>query len=150
MFFGFAWAWLALAGRKAIPWLVTSFRDFEPPEYVPRTLARARTCTQCSHGPPVCPVTKSKSKDPRSEEQKIPMSEKKFILYTAINIYIAQNIAFQPEQTRPTKKNNEGNHVCVLHVLNRSFCPSHVRIPSQNRRWVMIPLLSALAKWSYN
>ena len=28
---GGSWAWLVLAGRKAIPWLFTSFRDFEPP-----------------------------------------------------------------------------------------------------------------------
>ena len=27
-FSGFAWAWLALAGQKAIPWLVARFRDF--------------------------------------------------------------------------------------------------------------------------
>ena len=74
--FGFAWAWLALAGRKAIPWLFTSFRDFEPPEHVPRTLARAHICSQCSRGPPACPVIDSKRKNPRAEEQKMPMSKK--------------------------------------------------------------------------
>ena len=76
MLFGFAWAWLALAGRKAIPWLFTSFRDFEPPEHVPRTLARAHICSQCSRGPPACPVIDSKRKNPRAEEQKMPMSKK--------------------------------------------------------------------------
>ena len=75
--FGFAWAWLALAGRKAIPWLFTGFCDFEPPEHVPRTSAEAHTCTQCSRGPPACPVTETKRKGPRAEEQKMPMSKKR-------------------------------------------------------------------------
>ena len=70
LFSGFAWAWLALAGRKAIPWLFTSFRDFEPLKHVPRILSRAHTCTQCLPGPPSCPVTESKRKDPRAEEKK--------------------------------------------------------------------------------
>ena len=69
LFFGFAWAWLALTCRKAIPWLMTSFRDFEPPEYVSRTSSRAHACAQCSRGPPAC----SKRKDPRALEQKMPM-----------------------------------------------------------------------------
>ena len=60
MIFGFAWAWLAVAGRKEIPVLFTILRDFEPLEHVSRTSARAHTCTQCSHGPPACPVTERK------------------------------------------------------------------------------------------
>ena len=35
----------ALGGRKRIPWLFASLRHFEPPEHVPRTSARAHTCT---------------------------------------------------------------------------------------------------------
>ena len=42
---GFSWTWLALAGRKRIPWLFSTFRDFEPPEHVPRTSGRAHTWT---------------------------------------------------------------------------------------------------------
>ena len=83
MFFGFSWAWLALAGRNAIPWLFTTFRDFEPSEHVPRTLARAHTYTQCSPGPPACPVTERKRKDPRAQEQRMPISKKSSIIYIA-------------------------------------------------------------------
>ena len=54
----------ALRGRKRTPWLFASFRDFEPPEHVPRTSARPHTCTQCSRGPRT-------RKDPRAEEQKL-------------------------------------------------------------------------------
>ena len=57
---GFAYAWLALAGRKAIPWLFTSFCDFEPPQHVPSTLAR---------GPHLQPVLKRASCVPRNREQ---------------------------------------------------------------------------------
>ena len=67
---------VGLPDRKAISWLFTSFRDFEPPEHVPRTLARAHTRTQCSPGPPHCPATASKRNDPRAEEQIMPMSKK--------------------------------------------------------------------------
>ena len=83
--FGFAWAWLALVGRKAIPWLFTSFRHFEPPEHVPRTSARAHTCTQCSRGPPACPAPDSKRKDRRAEEQKMPMSGKLHVILSNIS-----------------------------------------------------------------
>ena len=36
----------ALGGRKRISWLFASFRDFDLPEHVPRTSARAHTDTQ--------------------------------------------------------------------------------------------------------
>ena len=42
---GFAWAWLALAGRKAIPWLLARFCDFESPEHTPRSPGGTHTCT---------------------------------------------------------------------------------------------------------
>ena len=32
-------------GRQRIPWLLASFLNFEPAEHVPRTSARAHTCT---------------------------------------------------------------------------------------------------------
>ena len=35
----------ALGGPNWIPWLFASSHDFEPPEHVPRTSARAHTCT---------------------------------------------------------------------------------------------------------
>ena len=76
LFFRFAWAWLALAGRKEIPWLFYSCRDVGPPEYVPRSSARAHTCTQSLRGPPGSPSTESKRNDPRAEEQRRPMSKK--------------------------------------------------------------------------
>ena len=82
MFFGFAWAWLAIAGRKAIPWLFISFRDFELPEHVPQISVRAHTCAQFSRGPPACPVTERKRKDPRAEEQKMPTSKKIHIVHS--------------------------------------------------------------------
>ena len=41
---GLAWTWMALRARNASPWLLANFRDFEPPEHVPRTSARAYTC----------------------------------------------------------------------------------------------------------
>ena len=42
---GFTCAWMALCARNAPPWLLASFRDFGPPEHLPRTSARAHTCT---------------------------------------------------------------------------------------------------------
>ena len=56
------------SGLESDPVVIYQFRDFEPPEHTPWTLARAHTCVQCSPGPPVCPVTESKRKDPRAEE----------------------------------------------------------------------------------
>jgi len=64
----------ALGGRKRVPWLFASFRDFEPQEHVPRTSGRAHTCTQCSRGRP---ATESTKKDPRAEERKMPVCKKR-------------------------------------------------------------------------
>ena len=60
----------ALGGRKRIPWLSASFSDFKPQRtcHGPPVLA-----PQCSRGPPACPATESTRKDPRAEEQKMPM-----------------------------------------------------------------------------
>ena len=56
--------------------------DFEPPDHVPRTSARAHTCNVvtlvpwCSGGLPACLRAESTRKDPRPEEKKMPMCKK--------------------------------------------------------------------------
>ena len=62
--------------------VVYCFRNFEPPEHVPQTLARAHMYTQCSRGPAACLVTESKRKDPRAEEQKMLIDVKKRSYFT--------------------------------------------------------------------
>ena len=44
--------------------------DFEPPEHVPRTAARAYTCAVCSGGLSACPGGESTRKDSRPKEKK--------------------------------------------------------------------------------
>ena len=56
--------------------------DFEPPEHVLRTLARAHTCTMFSPGLPACPTTECKTKDPRAERQKCRCSQKVHIIHS--------------------------------------------------------------------
>ena len=67
---GFAWAWLALGGRKAIPRFLARFRDFERPEHAQRTPAGTHTCAVVyTHRPPACPTAESARKDPQPEEK---------------------------------------------------------------------------------
>ena len=51
IFWGVAWAWSALAGRKAIPRFLARFRDFERPEHAPRNPAGTHTCTLYRRAP---------------------------------------------------------------------------------------------------
>ena len=62
---------MALSARNASPWSIARFRDFEPPEHVPRTSARVRTCNLSTRGHPVCPAPKSTRNNQRSEENKM-------------------------------------------------------------------------------
>ena len=63
-FWGFAWAWLALAGCKAIPRLLARFRDFERPEHAPRSPAGTHTCTVVYRRPPCVPRSRERKKRP--------------------------------------------------------------------------------------
>ena len=81
---GFPWAWLALGGRKRVPWLLATFRDFESPEYVPGPRPGPTCAPQCSCGPLACPATESTRKDPRAKERKMRMCKKKSIWYIVI------------------------------------------------------------------
>ena len=81
MFLEFAWAWLALAGRKAIPRLLARFRDF----YAQSTHHGARPgptlAPWSAHGPPACPAAESARKDPRPEGKKL-LRKQNSISYT--------------------------------------------------------------------
>ena len=61
-FWGFASAWLALAGRKPIPRLLARFRDFERPEHAPRSPAGTTLAPWCTGCPPACPAAESARK----------------------------------------------------------------------------------------
>ena len=64
---GFAWAWLALAGRKALPRLVARFRNFERPEHAPRIPAGTHTCAVVYRRPPCVPCSREREKNSRPE-----------------------------------------------------------------------------------
>ena len=70
---GFAWAWLALAGRKAIPWLLARFRTFERPEQAPRSPAETATYTVCTGRLPA----QEREKRPAAGREKFCTPEKK-------------------------------------------------------------------------
>ena len=53
--------------------------DFEPPEHVPRTSARAKTCVRGPGGLPTCHGAESTRNDPRPEEKKNAEGPKKHI-----------------------------------------------------------------------
>ena len=57
---------------------------FEPPEHVPRTSARAQTCSRGPGGFPACHGAESTTTDPRPEEKKIPMGQKKSFVHSTI------------------------------------------------------------------
>ena len=69
---GFPLAWLALGGRKRIPWFLATFGDIERREHALRSSAGAHTCTVCTRGTPACSAAGSTRKDPRAEETKMP------------------------------------------------------------------------------
>ena len=54
--------------------------DFEPPEHVPRTSARAQTCVRGPGGLPACHGAESTRKDPQPEEKKNAEGPKEHIL----------------------------------------------------------------------
>ena len=74
---GFAWAWMALRARNAFP----SGGHFEPPEHVPRPLARGQTGVRGPGGLPACHRAESTRKDPRPEEKKMPKGQKNTFIY---------------------------------------------------------------------
>ena len=74
---GFPWAWLALGGRKRVPWLLATFRDFESPEYVPRTSARAHMCTAVFMRAPCVPRNREHEKRSAGERAKNAYVQKK-------------------------------------------------------------------------
>ena len=73
-FWGVAWAWWGQAGRKAIPWLLARFRDFERPEHAPLTPAGTQTCTVVYRRVPCVPRSR--------EREKRPAAGRYFFLYS--------------------------------------------------------------------
>ena len=82
--FGVPWAWLALGGRKRIQWILATFRDFEPQEHVPRTSARAHTCTAVFTRAPCVPRNREHEKRPGGGRAKNVDVQKKSIWYIVI------------------------------------------------------------------
>ena len=73
---GVAWAWLALDGRKAIPWLLTRFRDFERPEHTPRSPAGTHTCTVVYRRVPCVPRSREREKKTGGRKRRVLYSGK--------------------------------------------------------------------------
>ena len=55
--------------------------DFQPPEHMPRTSARAQTCVRGPGGLPACHGAESTRKDPRQEEKKMLKGQKNTFTY---------------------------------------------------------------------
>ena len=66
----------ALGERKRVPWLLASFRHFEPSEHVLRTSARAHTFTAVFTRASCIPRNRKHEKNPRAEEQKMSTCKK--------------------------------------------------------------------------
>ena len=63
--------------------VLANFRDFNPPEHVPRTSARAHTCAVVFGRAPCVPRSREhERKDPRPEEKKIPMCKKNTFIHS--------------------------------------------------------------------
>ena len=79
----FACAWMALSARNASPWLLASYRDFEPPEHGPLTSARAHTCTAVFTRASCVQCNRSREHEKRiaGGRAKMSMCKKKSIRY---------------------------------------------------------------------
>ena len=69
-YLGFAWAWLALAGRKANPRRHARFRDFEHPEHAPRSPAGTHTWAVVYTRPPCMLRSQEREKRPAAGREK--------------------------------------------------------------------------------
>ena len=78
--------------------------DFEPPEHVPRTSARAQTWARGLGELPACHGAESTRKDPQPEEKKKPNSQKN----TFIHGYNRHSVC--SIQHRPNKKKKSSNN----------------------------------------
>ena len=86
---GFACAWMTLRARHASPWLLASFRDFEPPEHVPRTSTSAHTCAAVYRRAPSVPRSREHEEGPAAGgEKKCHMCRKHTFIRSNINICI--------------------------------------------------------------
>ena len=85
-------------GRKRIPWLLASFRDFEPPEYEPRISARTNTCTAVFTRASCVPRNREHKKRPAGGKTKMPMREKShFSRIICSRCYTRRNLRFHVE-----------------------------------------------------
>ena len=75
---------MALGGRKRIPWLLATFREIETPEHVPRTSARAHTCTAVFTRASCMPRNREHEKRSAGERAKNAYVQKKSIWYIVI------------------------------------------------------------------
>ena len=76
-FWGFAWPWLALAGRKAILLLLARFGDFERPGHAPRSPAGTHTCTVVYKRVPCVPRSREREERPSAGRAKFCIPETK-------------------------------------------------------------------------
>ena len=72
-----AWVSMGLNGSTCSECLPVVTCNFESPEHVPRTSARATLAPWCSGGLPACPGAESTRKDPRPEKKKMLICQKK-------------------------------------------------------------------------
>ena len=73
---------------------------FEPPEHVPRTLARAQTCARGPAELPACHGAEGTRKDPRPEEKKMPKCQKTH-LYIVIQDFPSEEGTLRLVRKRP-------------------------------------------------
>ena len=114
---GFARAWLALAGRKAIPSLLARFRDFERPEHAPRSPAGTHTCTVVYRRAPACPASESARKKLRPEEECFVFRKKKSFISIDMSYHITSHRITSHQITR--------HHITSHHIASLQFTSHH-------------------------
>ena len=79
------WFCRGLDGSKCSESFPERTCDFEPPEHVPRTSARAQTCVRGPGGLPACHGAESTRKDPRPGDKQTPTGHKNTCIYLYIH-----------------------------------------------------------------
>ena len=82
------WVYMGMDDSTWSECLAEQTSDFEPPEHVPRTSARAQSCVRISGGLPACHGAESTRKDAQAGEPKTPKDHKNTSIYIYICICI--------------------------------------------------------------
>ena len=120
---GLACAWMALRARNASPRLVAIFRDFESPEHVPRTSARAHTCAVV-YGRAFClPRNRKHEKRPAAGRGKNGDVQKQTLLYIANEHFPQQPYSYHIHENNNSSTAHQFSW--CIHRMKRSRTSPH-------------------------